>query len=148
MWQIAAMARATSPVERIRAMAGRVKRRARALQASRNFDSRIVWVLGSPRSGSTWLLQLLAEHEVVVPINEPLIGWYLSPFLSDLPGWSPSLDTDNFTLRKVQKNKPQQFFAEQFRDVWLPSLGEMMRKRFLAHAVRFPPQAPSRERSS
>jgi hypothetical protein len=118
---------------------------ARRRLAGRAFDSRLVWILGSPRSGSTWLLQLLGEHPAVVPINEPLIGWYLGPFLSDLPGWSTSLDGTNFTMRKVQEDKRHQFFAREFEDVVIPALGEMMRRRFLAHALRYPAEAgPSR----
>src|SRR3954466_15243190 len=49
--------------------------------ADRDLESRLVWVFGSPRSGSTWLLRLLAEHESVVPVDEPLIGSYLGPFM-------------------------------------------------------------------
>ena len=49
-------------------------------------ESRLVWLFGSPRSGSTWLLQMLGEHPRIVPINEPLIGFHLSPFQANDPG--------------------------------------------------------------
>lgn len=126
----------------MRALAARTKRRVRQRTARRGFESQLTWVLGSPRSGSTWLLELLADHPAVVPVNEPLIGWYLGPFLSDLPGFQGSLDESNFTLRKVQEGKRHQFFAREFDDVVIPALGEMMRERFLAHAVRYPPKVP------
>jgi hypothetical protein len=101
------------------------------------FESRLVWIFGSPRSGSTWLLNLLALHESVVAINEPLIGWYLGPFLSDLPnGDASALDVTNFTLRRVQRANAQSFFAEEFRDVWSPGLARLMRERFYEHVVR------------
>lgn len=133
--------------QRARTVAGRWRRALRARQNERTVEERIVWILGSPRSGSTWLLDLLAENPAVVPINEPLIGWYLSPFLSDLPGWdSNTLDVTNFTLRRVQADQAQQFFANEFSDVWAPSLAQMMRRRFAAHAVRYPP--PGRSPSS
>src|SRR4051794_27467777 len=100
---------------RIRRTASQARTRAREFRAGHDLEERLVWVLGSPRSGSTWLLQLLGEHEAVVPVNEPLIGWFLGPFLSDLPGWDTStLDTANFTLRRVQRDKRDQFFATQF----------------------------------
>lgn len=122
---------------------GSVRRQAEAVVARRTIESQLVWVLGSPRSGSTWLLQLLGGHEAIVPVNEPLIGWYLGPFLSDLPGWhGEALDSRNFTLRKAQERQPDQFFAEEFRSSWLPGLARMMRARFLAHAVRYPARAP------
>lgn len=121
----------------------RLRRRVRTLLASRGFESRLVWMFGSPRSGSTWLLYLMAEHQAVVPINEPLIGLYLSPFVSDASGFDTnSLDSRNFTYRQVQENKRHQFFAREFSDVVTPALGEMMRKRFLAQLVRYPPQVP------
>ncbi len=75
-------------------------------------------------------------------VNEPLIGWYLGPFMSDLPGWdAASLDVSNFTLRRVQASKRDQFFAREFSDVWLPSLRRMMLERFGAHVARYPPKA-------
>ena len=113
--------------------AGSVVRRLREAQARNGLEERLVWILGSPRSGSTWLLYLLGEDKRVVPINEPLIGWYLGPLLSDLPGFETStLDSHNFTLRQAQRDKRNQFFSEPFRDVWLPSLRSMMLRRFAA----------------
>src|SRR5579885_3084716 len=67
------------------------------------FESRLVWIFGSPRSGSTWLLNMLvhplapagrsAESELVtrqgglggsvepeaIPVNEPYIPQHLTP---------------------------------------------------------------------
>ena len=64
---------------------------------------------------------MLADDPRVAPINEPMIGMYLSPFLSEQPGWTyDQLDVDSFTLRKVQASKPHQFFATQFSDVVHP----------------------------
>ena len=99
-----------------------------------------MWVFGSPRSGSTWLLRVLGDHDSIVPVNEPMLGWYLGPFLSDLPGFgSTALDSRNFTLRQVQDEKPSQFFAGEFEHAWRPALGRMMRERFAAHVQRYPP---------
>jgi hypothetical protein len=117
--------------------------RRRAGHVPDRFESRLVWVLGSPRSGSTWLLQLLGDHEAVIPINEPLIGWYLGPFMCDLPAMhAENLDLSNFTLRKIHEDKRPSFFANEFEDVWLPGLAKMMRQRFHAHAVRYPAGVP------
>jgi hypothetical protein len=94
-----------------------------------------VWVFGSPRSGSTWLLGLLAEHAAVVPVNEPLIGDYLAPFLCDLPGASPAeLDASTFTIRKV-RDDPDHMFSAGTRDVWMPLFANLLRGRFFAQAV-------------
>ncbi len=140
-------------MSRLREISSRLGRRARvesrrtrairARWAEDGFESQLVWVFGSPRSGSTWLLYLLAEHPAIVPVNEPLIGVYLTPFLSDLPGFdATSLETKDFSIRKVKERAPDQFFSEQFSRVWEPALGRMMRERFKAHAVNYPPDVP------
>src|SRR6266511_2246593 len=133
---------------RLGTLAGRVRatRRLRAARAGRvsdDFESRLVWIFGSPRSGSTWLLQLLAEHEAVVPVNEPLIGQYLGPFLSDFPGAIASdLDASNFTLSRIRRDDRAHIFSAEFSDVWIPLLGKLLRGRYLAHAVRYPARVP------
>jgi hypothetical protein len=113
--------------------------RARVAAARRTIESRLIWILGSPRSGSSWLLHLLEDHPSVVPVDEPLIGMYLSPFLSDTPGWRQrALDANNFTLRRVQATKRDQFFAEEFADAWRPALADLMLERFFAHTLKYP----------
>jgi hypothetical protein len=85
---------------------------------------------------------MLADDRRVVPINEPHIGAYLTPFLSDERGLTHQhLDLDSFTLRKAQADKPHQFFAAQFSHVVTPALGKLLRERFLAQVVRYPPEA-------
>ena len=127
-------------VERVARRARRARRALRMRRAARGVEERLVWVWGSPRSGSTWLLQILGEHEAVVPVNEPMLGWYLGPFLSDLPGFGAAdLDSRSFSLRHAQARKRSQFFADEFADVWRPALARMMRARFAAHAARYPP---------
>ena len=49
-------------------------------------------------------IDIMGDHDGVAPVNEPMLGWYLGPFLSDLPGFgSAALDSHNFTLRQVQE---------------------------------------------
>jgi hypothetical protein len=121
----------------------RLRRKTRALRGRRGFESRLIWLFGSPRSGSSWLLQLLASHPAVVQINEPLIGGYLGPILSESANVSaPDLDTSNFTLLRAERDKPESFFSREFTDVWAPALGELMVERFLAHVLRYPSEVP------
>ena len=95
---------------------GRGRRRVRAMRSARTIEERLVWVFGSPRSGSTWLLRILGDHDAVTPVNEPNLGWYLGPFLSDLPGFgTAALDSHNFTLRQVQDEKPSQTLRRRVR---------------------------------
>lgn len=117
----------------------RTRVRGTLLRGSSWFEPRLVWLLGSPRSGSTWLLRLLGEHDAVVPYNEPLIGWFLGPFTSDLPGMHAcELDCSTFTMRRAQGDGRFQFFNQEFADVWRPDLRRMLNDRLLAHALRYP----------
>jgi LPS sulfotransferase NodH len=112
--------------------------RARAGRQGKLLDSQVVWILGSPRSGSTWLLAMLGEHERVVSIDEPLIGWYLGPFVSDVPGVDPSgIESDKCTFPRLQRSKRSQFFADEFKDVWLPDVRRLILDRFGAEAERY-----------
>jgi hypothetical protein len=128
---------------RLRTTLSRLRRKARAHRARRGFESRLIWLFGSPRSGSSWLLQLLASHPAVVQVNEPLIGGYLGPILSESTDVSASdLDMSNFTLLRAERDKPESFFSREFSDVWAPALGKLMVERFLAQTLRYPSEVP------
>src|SRR5918994_6417073 len=102
-----------------------------------DLESRMVWLFGSPRSGSTWLLRMLAKQPRIVPINEPLIGYHLSPFLANDLGYrAEDLDLDTFTHRRAIGDDTDRFFAEAFSDVWVPALGRLLNERFAAHLAR------------
>jgi Sulfotransferase family len=121
----------------------RTRARGTLLRGASRFEHRLVWLLGSPRSGSTWLLRLLGEHDAVIPYNEPLIGWFLGPFTCDLPGMQPrELDGSTFTMRRAQCRARYQFFNEEFEHVWRPDLRRMLNHRLLAHALRYPAKEP------
>src|SRR5688572_16983136 len=49
-------------------------------------ERRVVWMLGSPRSGSTWLLHLLARLTGASAVDEPLIGAHLATPLGAVSG--------------------------------------------------------------
>jgi hypothetical protein len=80
-------------------------------------------------------MRQLAGHPAVIPVNEPLIGQHLAPFFADEPGIrAKDLDFSNFTPVRYLRDTGQYFFAAEFRDVWAPHLGEMIRARLHAHA--------------
>src|SRR5215203_534618 len=108
-----------------------------------DLESRLVWQFGSPRSGSTWLLQMLDQHPLILPVNEPLIGLHLSPFLANDPGYrAEDLDLETFTVRRAMGDDPARFFAESFADVWVPGLRRLLNDRFGAHLARFAKSPP------
>lgn len=107
------------------------------------FESRLVWIFGSPRSGSTWLLLTLGDLPGVVPLNEPLIGEFLANIVCDYRGVEVSdLDVSNFTFERQRRHVESQFFSEHTRSVWSPLLGRLIKTRFLAHVAEFAPAAP------
>ena len=113
-----------------------VLRRALQLRRARRFEANLVWVLGSPRSGSSWLWTMLAELDDVIAVNEPQIGHHLAPFLADTPGFDArALDVDTFTMHRLQAGRSHYVFADAFRDAWLPALRDLLDTRFLAHAT-------------
>lgn len=104
-------------------------------RGARRLENRLVWIFGSPRSGSTWLLELLTDHEEIRGINEPLIGEHLGPILSDRPGVRPcDLTTRDFTFPRLARGVDSYFFSERYRPVWAPLLGNLLRERLLAEA--------------
>ena len=105
----------------------------RGIGPGRWFESRLAWIFGSPRSGSTWLLQTLGALPGVIPINEPLIGNYLAPVLGDYRGIRvEDLDASNFTFERQRRHVRDTFFSSASRDAWSPLLGKLIKTRFLA----------------
>jgi hypothetical protein len=105
-----------------------------------SLESRIVWIWGSPRSGSTWLLQLLAdpldpdpEDQLgfrlpealpsagvdAIPVDETFISNHLAPALGDpriVEGrWVPG------TINNLLAPKPTYAFSDEYREVWEPA---------------------------
>jgi hypothetical protein len=77
------------------------------------------------------------QHPSIVVMNEPTIGYHLSPFLSNEPGYrAEDLDVGTFTIRRVIENDPDKFFASKYADVWLPGLRRLLNDRLLAHLQR------------
>jgi hypothetical protein len=104
---------------------------------ARRLEARIAWILGSPRSGSSWLTQMLGEFEPIWPIHEPMIGWYLGPFIADLPGIDPgTISWHHCTLPRFQHDTPSQFFADEFKSTWLPGLRRLILERLEAEVTR------------
>lgn len=86
--------------------------------------------MGSPRSGSTWLLNLLRHDRRVISIDEPGIGVHLGVLMTGFLGLRPSrVDTGDLRLNDLRGQDSDYFFAERFEDVWLPSVRAMILDR-------------------
>lgn len=106
----------------------------------RSLEARLVWIWGSPRSGSTWLLKLLSHpldpdpeaalgfrvpsgHDGLtdsIPVDETFISNHLAPALADprlVDGrWMPG--TINNLLAS---SKPTYAFSDEYAEVWRPA---------------------------
>jgi Sulfotransferase family len=94
---------------------------------------RLVWIFGSSRSGSTWLLRMLSEVDGVVPIDDPHLGHHLGVWRPIPLAWAASPEPpDLTTLLEVKKDQPGYFFAERYRDQWWEPLKQLITARFEA----------------
>lgn len=119
-------------------------------------ESRLVWILGSPRTGSTWLLRMLMQpwrlagtasgyHPIssvrrggppIVPINESHIPNHITPqkvpryVAGETPG------PEQFLGNTKRANDPHYFFSHAFADVWRRELRRLILARFHAQAAR------------
>jgi sulfotransferase family protein len=99
-------------------------------------EDRLLWIFGSSRSGSTWLLRMLAEIEGVVPIDDPHLGHHLGVWRPIPLAWSISEDPEPElkTLLELKAEEPGYFFAERHREIWREPLRALISARFGAQA--------------
>jgi Sulfotransferase family len=119
----------------------------------RALESRLVWIFGSPRSGSTWLLDLLVHPLIpddanplgvvrraapeagrarAVPINEPYIPQHLAPPLfSDRPAEDGLAIV---SLNSFRHSSPSYFFSDRYAEAWRPALRRLVLARLGAQA--------------
>jgi Sulfotransferase family len=80
-----------------------------------DLSSRLVWMFGSPRTGSTWLMQLFAEIPGVAVIDESYIPLHLVPLSRTVP--------DGEYFEKGQRAlDPNYFFAKRYLSDLEPEL--------------------------
>ena len=97
---------------------------------------RLVWIFGSSRSGSTWLLRMLSEVDGVVPIDDPHLGHHLGVWRPIPLAWAASPEPpDLTTLLEVKKDQPGYFFSERYRDQWWEPLKKLIEARFEAQSA-------------
>jgi hypothetical protein len=94
-------------------------------------ESRLVWIAGSPRTGSTWLANLIADDRRCVRIFEPLIGLHLgvrSTAVAHVPE-QQLVETPRILDLRTDDHY---FFAAQRSELWGPLLRKMILRRFSA----------------
>jgi hypothetical protein len=98
---------------------------------------RLAWIFGSSRSGSTWLLRMLAELRRVIPIDDPHIGHHLGVWRPIPLAWATAKDPPELgTLADFKRKKRDYLFSDRFRDTWMPQLRNLISARFAAQAAQ------------
>lgn len=113
-------------------------------------ESRLVWIWGSGRSGSTWLMELLCaplkasrDHDIgfrwppawdgrtaALPIDEFLISPHVAPWTGRTEDLSGSLRPD--TLLNYLGTHPSYAFSDAYADVWRPEVRRLALVRLQA----------------
>lgn len=119
-------------------------------EALEDLESRIVWIFGGPRTGSTWLMELLvypltassladpaddSEDRLLrtphaVPINEPYLGAHLAPITT---AGEEALSV--YTVGQARSGEAGYFFDERYAGAWEPHLRRMILERFSAQVA-------------
>jgi Sulfotransferase family len=79
------------------------------------FEEKLVWIFGSPRTGSTWLMRLLAEAPEIKPINETYLPLHLVPM-------GHRVEDGEYLEHGVRAHDPNFFFARRYLDELRPEL--------------------------
>jgi hypothetical protein len=129
------------------------------------FESRLVWIFGSTRSGSTWLLRLLSHPLVLepeaglgfrlpaaareeppidaLPVNEFLLGHHVAPVHGD-----PVLKDGRYipaTVNSFWSSDANYAMSKEFEDVWRAELRRFALVRLHAVLERAAGRFPVRE---
>jgi Sulfotransferase family len=98
-------------------------------------ERRLAWIFGSSRSGSTWLLRMLARAGDVVAIDDPHIGHHLGVWRPISLAFAAAGEEPKLaTLDEIKRDKADYFFSDRYRDAWMPALRSMIATRFQAQA--------------
>jgi LPS sulfotransferase NodH len=94
-------------------------------------EDRLVWIFGSSRSGSTWLLRMLSEVEGAVAVDDPHLGHHLGVWRPIPLAWSASEHRPRLTtLLDLKRHKPGYLFSDRHRNAWVPALRALILSRF------------------
>jgi hypothetical protein len=113
-----------------RTVARRLLRERGSLSAT---EQSLTWIVGSPRSGTTWLAGLLSRFPQIGYVNEPLIGLHLGVVFDQViaapPKAGPAAGGRIYDLINLV-GEDDYFFNEKHRQVWGPPLRNLLLTRF------------------
>lgn len=83
-------------------------------------ERNLVWIFGSPRSGTTWLARKLLSHNTHT-MDEPLIGHILPIVTGDINA--------EVKMYVKQKSREDYFFSDKYIDLWEYHLRKLILNR-------------------
>ena len=99
-------------------------------------EPRLVWMVGSPRSGSTWLLHLLGASDRVVTIDEPAIGSHLALLVGgQLSLRAHDVAADRLRVNDVRATSDDYVFNERYAHAWRGPARALVLARLHAQVV-------------
>jgi len=97
------------------------------------FEKKLVWIFGTPRSGSTWLARDILKSDKICLQMEPLIGAQLAAFRST-PNtyWKIFRGRHKVRLHRIiDQNRDDIFFSPKYESSWKPALRHLILNRFM-----------------
>ena len=112
--------------------------RAGAVEKARAMlERRLVWVFGSPRTGTTWLLNLVCSHPSVMGIDEPGIGMHLAVYAPEALGVpAAGFAPEQLRVNDSRARDDDYFFAASYASVWRKSVRTLLLDRLAAQVDR------------
>jgi hypothetical protein len=86
-------------------------------------EEKLVWIFGSPRSGSSWMLRLLGTRPEVAPVNESYLGAHLVPVGGEV-------EAGEYYEHGERAEDPSYFFARDYIPVLRPLLQQLVLRGF------------------
>ena len=100
-------------------------------------ERQLVWVFGSPRTGTTWLLNLICSHPSVMGIDEPGIGMHLAVYAPEALGVpAAGFAPEQLRVNDSRSRDDDYFFAASYAPVWQASVRALLLDRFAAQVER------------
>jgi len=98
-----------------------------------DLETKLVWIFGTPRSGSTWLTHDILRKERMRSLDETMLGAQIGAFTDDPTihwHWLNGRYKANFT-RIIDADRKDAFFSSKFEKEWKESL-----KFLILHRIR------------
>lgn len=101
-----------------------------------DLEPRLVWLVGSPRSGSTWLMSLMGAADRVVTIDEPGIGMHLGLTVGGLVSLrARDVPWERMRMWDVRVDADDYFFNDRHAAAWRAPLRDLLLARLQAQVA-------------